>query len=707
MKTEQKPSQTTIALRYGMVVVPEKRADAHAGALSVQAELMNLGFVMDERLYSQMVLAPREWVASFYNEAVPFLKTKLGAGRHFTPFYKNFPTQVMEMSHHELFLNALLHYWSDGTWEPDVELKDRGIHFENTDFKVLKAATEEEFCKIFTRALQIQSSLPADDKEMVEWFLENRKEVPLPSSIPFKETLCLVAGAGRDVPVKTPTDVLRIAVYMSGGDISLPGVPKVTTKETTGRWAWHARALRETEILHRETFKFKKFSRPQRRHILGLLEKTHCAVEEMQGRLGRWLRLGEVLHVCEYAKKFPKAALAFAALRNQKAGEKIRTFNATVNMSFEKNWKNGVFLLSERPGEFARKLDWMVRTYDATYVLDTFRKIGSDVSSKVLFELYQHFEERLKPNPNRFIIIKGERSVMKQLEPLPPLPHDMVVKIRDVILSIIKAKIASLPKMGHVWIDERLKKVPVPFSMRSINSSIKTYVRGTRIPFRADAKVVRAFVHWFDKDGTEDLDLSASFHGETLALMGHVSYTCLKEFNCAHSGDIRHRRGACAEYIDVGIQDCLDRGVRYVAVQVHNFENRAMYTIPNTVFGVMEREKAVANKIFIPKTISNCAGLANESPTVIACLLDLKEREYIWADLESQSWLATVETSRNKTMEVLRALVAPPKLSVYTLLSWHAEARGQLVPSLVEATNKFSWDDFVSDYSKVAEFMVI
>lgn len=708
-------SRNLIALRYGMIIVPDASDIGGGGGVgkvnntvvtaSVQAELMNLGFMMDEDAYRLACNASRDWLTSFYNEAIPYLKSKMGASKRFKPFYKNFPTQVMEMSAVELFFNAILHYWSDGIWEPTEELKDRGVHFENVEFKNLKLGTSKDLEQIFSRLVSIQSSLTKDDKEVVEWFLANCPEVPLPATIPFKETLCLVAGAGRDVPVKTTTDVLRIAVYMSGGDISLPGVPKVTIKTTTTRRAWYINSLRATQEAARALFKFKKFSRPQRRHVLGLLEKTNCDVKEMQGRLGRWLRLGEILHVGEYADKFPKAASAFYALRNQAKGEKIRTFNASVNMAFAKNWKDGVSLLMSRPGEFARRLDWMVRTFDADYVLDVFRKIGDGISSKVLFELYSHFEERLKPNPNRFIVIKGAVAKMKTLEPLKPLPIELVTQIRDTVMSIIKSKIAKLPSMGNVWIDERLKKVPIPFSMRSINSSIKTFVRGTRIPFRSDAKVVRAFVHWFDKDGTEDLDLSASLHDEKLKMIGHLSFTNLKQYNCAHSGDIRHRQGPCAEYIDVDIQACLNRGVRYCAVQVHNYENRPMYTVPDTVFGIMEREKAVANEIFVPKTISNCAGLANQSPTVIVCLLDLKEREYIWADLECERYMATLETTQGKTGEILSALIGLPKMSVYDLLSWHAEVRGTMVPSAVEAKQSLGWDDFVSDYSKIATYM--
>lgn len=140
-------------------------------------------------------------------------------------------------------------------------------------------------------------------------------------------------------------------------------------------------------------------------------------------------------------------------------------------------------------------------------------------------------------------MIKGVRSKMKTLPSLPPMDRDLVQQVGNTILSVMRQRVAQLPPLGKVWIDERLKQVPVPFAMRSVNTAVKTYVRGTRIPFRADAAVVRAFIHWYDEKGQEDLDLSAGLYDASLKQIGHISFTNLKEdrFNCCHSGDIRHR----------------------------------------------------------------------------------------------------------------------------------------------------------------------
>ena len=721
MKTEQKEAllpltKGIIAFQNGMAIIPVSEEKNDRLAASLQAELMALGFMFDKAAYQAACSAPHNWIVSFHNRILPWLKENMGCSRDYRPFYRNFPTQVMEMDYGDLFLNAITHYWSDGTWEPPQRLKDRGFAFENVKFKTVRIGKESEFKAIFTRLASINQSLTPNDKATLKWFIDNcYEDLILPESIPFKETLCILAARNLDVPVHSPTDVLRVAVYLSGGDISLPNVPKVSTKGIeTGMFtsqyrSYFLRNVLDSQRQAREAFKFKKFKRSERRMLLALLEKTNLDLGDMQARLGRWLRLGEILHVGEYAARFPKTAKAFFALRNQTKENRIRTFHGRVDLAFEKSWKKGMEVLAERPGEFARKLDWMLREFEAKPVLAKFREIGSKVSSKVQFELWQHFDQRTKPNVPRNVMIKGKNSKMEVLEPLPPMDANLVQRVKNCIMDVLGDRISILPKLGRVWIDPRLKDVPVPFSMRSLNPSIKTYVRGTRIPFKADAKFVRPFIHWYDEDGSIDLDLSVGLCSEEFEYKSHISFTNLhdREFGCCHSGDIRHRRGACAEYVDIDIRRCLHGGIRYAVIQAHNYDQRPMHEVKDAVFGLMERENAVANEIFVPKTISNCMRLANESPSVSVCILDLKEHCFIWADIEAASGFATMEHTWGSVQDVMKSLTRPPKLSVYDLLKMHADGRGSLATSENASDVKFAWQDFVADYAKVAEFMRI
>lgn len=714
-------SKNIVALSKGLVVIPrgsglkmQLREDVYAASL--QASLMQLGYMLSREAYALALSAPAEWVKEFYDEAIPYLKEAVGAKRDYRAMYRNFPQQVMDLSHVDLFINAITHYWSNGQWEPPHELAERGVKFESTEFKLLKPIDEAGFLNLFTQMVAIGQALTPQDRKIVEWFIDSGLKLTLPETIPFKETLCLLAAKGLNVPVKTPTDVLRIAVHLSGGDISLPGIPSAKVKAPTGGryssaryWETYYRESAErAAAAAREAFKFRKFKRPQRRLLLEMLDRV-ADVAEMQRYLGRWLRLGEILHPGEFAGKFPRAHAAFKTLRNQEGPDtRVRTFDAQVNLAFAASARAGLKVLTTRPGEFARRLDWLLRTHDAEAVMDVFTEIAPRISSKVLFELWTHLVNRETPGAARTVMLKGRGAKFKTLPTLPALPTDVVQLATRTIAKALKGKIkdAKLPSLGNVWIDPQLATLPLPASMRDMNTGLKTYVRGTRLPFRGDAKVVRAFVHWYDEDGTQDIDLSFSFHGHSLEAMGHVSFTNLREGAWAvHSGDIRHRVGSCAEYIDVNIEKARQRGVRYVMVHCYNFNGRPMHTVPECRFGMMEREHQRSNEIFEARTVTNAMPLINQGTTVLACILDLQERCMIWADMEADRYLAVVENTASKAAEAIRKLVGRPAISVADLLRMHAEVRGEVVQDEARADTKFKAEDLTTDYVTIAGLM--
>jgi len=124
------------------------------------------------------------------------------------------------------------------------------------------------------------------------------------------------------------------------------------------------------------------------------------------------------------------------------------------------------------------------------------------------------------------------------------------------------------------------------------------------------------------------------------------------------------------------------------------------------VFGLMERESPESDMIFVPKTITNAVSIANESSTVCIAILDLKEKEYIWIDLEVQSrGLVNIESTSDMVSIIIKSTLKNTCLSVYDLLLLHAQSRGTIVKNINNATTKFGYDDFVTGYDKIATFM--
>lgn len=698
-------TRNVIAFQKGLIVVPTNSgADNRNMAMITQAELMKFGYMLDEAGLEQLGYADKADIVNFHNEVIDYLLDMTGGKREYKPIYEGFPTQVMSMSEYELWYNQLYGYWTGGSFTSNAWTEARKVAFEYVKYRIIQGGTEEQFKNIFKSLVSAGTSLTPADLKVVDWFVSFYPQLEFPDSIPFKENLCTVLGIVYaencdlntiKLPKLTTTDVLRIAVHMSGGDISLPAVPAKTIPARRGYYA-------STLNPDRENFKFKKFTRSERRFLLGLLEKSNLDVREMKLKDQRWVRLGEILHPGEFKTQFPRTARAFHKIRN----EKVVSWYGEVEKAFKTSFDAGIEKLSERPGEFLRNLDRLLRTTGTEknqLILDTFAKIGKKSSNKVLFEVFTHFENRNTATSGRSIMVKGARKRTK-LPELAALPQSKIDAVQSTIFSILKSKFAELPELGDCWVDEELKKIPLPTNMRSLNDSLVPVIRGQRIPVGDGKKVVRPFIHWYDPDGRLDIDLHGFLFGQDKIVTFGFNGVHSNSIGC-YSGDVRHRRGACAEYVDININKALDAGFQYFLMVAHNFNGGKLSDIQDCVAGVMEREHPEANPRWVPSTIQNSMKLSSAARLALLAAYDLNTREFIPLDLDFGNLETYVYNSQSKGLwnEISKYLELP-KLSVYDLLTWHVEARGRLV-SKETAETHFLADDFMSSYIKTMEFM--
>ena len=698
--------KNVIQLHNGFVNLPKSpKGNRYELAMSIASELMQFGYMLDQGAIMNLAEASKSDAVKFHNETISWLKTMTGSTRSYKPFWKGFPEEVMKKSETELWLHQIVHYMSNGKYEPSEWTKERKVAFEHPSYTILTAGTEEQYGEIFTSLVSVNSSLTPDDLETVKFFVEEWHkglvELKFPDVIPFKENLCTLAGMRLNVPVKTVTDVLRIAVHMSGGDISLPAVPPAQIR--MNRWS-----TAKSDNPYRELFKFKKFTRSERKYILGLLENTNCDVKEFVLKDNRWIRLGEILHPGEYTSKFPKAADLFDQIRNTK----VQSWYGEVDAEFKKSYRDGILKLAERPGEFSRRFDALIRNTGAANVQALFNVlsiVAPKVSNKVLYEMISHFEKRGEAVTDRTVTIKGARKTTK-LPDLPPIKQEYLDKIEEIVKGALNSKFALLDKLGKTWIDEELKKIPLPSNMRSMSSALKPVIRGQRIPIgNEDTKVIRAYVHWFDERGSEDLDLTATLLGETptngKGKVMRIGWNGDKNTpQGCYSGDVRHRQGACAEYIDIDIKGCLNSGYKYVVLDVRNFNGGSLANLKDCVFGYMEREKPKANEIFVPATLSNSIRLQSASANTIVVVIDIEAREYIFLDID-QDGIPVASANVTEILAAIKPYTELPKVSVYDLLTMHAMQRGTLVFEREEAETVLEFEKFSESYVETLKWM--
>jgi hypothetical protein len=174
-----KLSPVYLEKRRKLLLPPPGAADSKVLVASMQQNLESLGYIFTQALFERLATFPVEDLSAIYEEIIPSLRKIRGAHRDFRPMYPNFPAQVIEMSHFQLYWNAMLHYWTNLL--PNYEKTERPSLQESGNYDLLDLGTENEFCSIFTKLVCAKSSISESDKEIVAWFIAMLKEKRSPA----------------------------------------------------------------------------------------------------------------------------------------------------------------------------------------------------------------------------------------------------------------------------------------------------------------------------------------------------------------------------------------------------------------------------------------------------------------------------------------------------------------------------------------------
>ena len=157
--TTRTVGKNLVSFQKGMVCPPNDGMDNRIAVATVQSHLMQWGYMLDEDAFSELSKSDLSFIQNFNDEVITHLRDVMGGNRNYEPLYKNFPTEVMSMSDFELYMNAIMHYWSNGNWEPSTVTYEKPIKFEKIKYNLIKYGTPEKFSKIFTDLVSINTSL--------------------------------------------------------------------------------------------------------------------------------------------------------------------------------------------------------------------------------------------------------------------------------------------------------------------------------------------------------------------------------------------------------------------------------------------------------------------------------------------------------------------------------------------------------------------
>lgn len=674
---------------------------------TIMKNIEELGYTFSREVFDVLRTYSVNELTEFYLELKAALMKLKGANVVYMPMYADFPKGVMDAHFSELYINAMVHYWSDGILYPKNHRKrvnDRLPLFDETKVKVLQLGSEADVRQIFDNICTSRTSISRTDREDIAYLFET-ENMKLPDNIPHKENAAYISAlylqknplarvSGLRKYIKTATDVLRLVTAMSDGDVSLA-----------------------------ENTRYKSFTRRQRRMIMELLSGCPNIEGDMLRYKERWIRIGERIHPSEfdcsrYTLEYDRAINAFDKLRNNR---KIETFAGKVEFDLAYGeYESALAELVKRPGELARRLDQLLRVAHKESVIRSFASVAEKVSTPVLLQVREHFLHRAEQADVRVFFPKGSLAKChSERNNLPDIDERYCQEVVRICENALVKIYGQREPMGKVYLSDDYRNYVVPFSQRSASKAFKTIVRGSRLPMASQTNAVRAFIWWtnMDKcdlgsydDGRVDIDLSAAIFDENWNYMEHVSYTNLKsaKYKACHSGDIVNGGpvdgDGVSEFLDVDVDSVVRCGARYVVYQVYSFTCQTYADMPHAMFGWMERADVDSGEIYEPKTVEQKLDLTADSMVCIPVIFDCVKREFIWCDMNmSLSGIHAniggnnLESNLSGVAAVCYSMVNVKKPDLYDLIALNVMGRGVLVDNREDADIVFDTELYLNN----------
>ncbi|WP_454673962.1 TerD family protein [Achromobacter pestifer] len=650
---------------------------------AIQAQAEELGYVMSDAVVARLAGWPLPAVTQAGRHLLKTLREMTGAHRPHRPLYPDFPRQVQGLDDAQRYLDAVHHYMTlrrmpgDGSQRPPL--------FHGRSPRIIELGNTAECEAIFTQLAASATSLSEIDRSDLAWYVKQyRADIfrLIPATISFKENLAYlganlmlhVPGPATDAFLQerldTATDVLRLAVALAGGDASL-AVPT----------------------------HFTSLPRARRKLLLSLIERHPNAAQDMQRWKERWKRLGETLHPGEFSSRYPRTADAFALLRS---GKPAPTFNSAIEALLEAGrTTDAAQRLATRPGEFARRLDHLLRSAaDPAPILAEFARVADRVSTPVLLQVHTHALHRDAPSALRSFYPKGDvAKVFAMQDTRAPLPAGCADAVATLCQTALLQRFSALPPLGDCYVDPALRDHMAPFAQRAASRSLRTLSRGSSLPL-PDTAFVRMFLWWKNGNGRADVDLSAAMFDADFTFIDALTYYRLQSYGAYHSGDIVDAPQGAAEFIDLDVARLRERGVRFVVMVLNSFTEQPYCDLPECFAGWMARQDANSGEPFEPRTVMDRVDLASNTQICLPLALDLQDRRMRWMDvaLRAQPRLNNVASNLTGVSLMLRSLMTRAQTDLHTLFTLHAQARGRIVDDAKAARTVFSVDQGITPF---------
>lgn len=609
-------NNTNILLRHNFVSIPFGNipCDDNLSDEVIGTILMNVsyyGYALSVSVYKALLDLSHNDLVAWWQEVEIELKEITGDSRKMADFvvYKNFPTEVLEKTAAEYWIPQILMYWGFPTSlftqpvEPRPEMKEKG------KATVLRRTSEESLSEIYKTLL----SSPArwkdyEFKDVLSLATQLSTNI---SMIMFKENLIALSSemmkAGTPIRITTATDVLRLAVGLSDGDISL-----------------------------RENGKFISFKRPVRKYLLDMLEGCNHLADDVAARTELWKRLFHQLHAGDWQKRYPNVI----QIADDLYMDRLVTFNSKVESALTNKSVEALSLLASRPGDFRRRLVHLIELFGSKAV-ETFldpKVLGRLTTAQVVAT--KRFFETMHMRHYRVFPPKGNWTKLK-VSDARWVEEEHANRIVSVLGTVLNQRV---PKIGFLADETNMVKLPN-------NGESGPFTRGTAFPIPDDVNFIRSASYWkvnrhrnvwFD-NGWNFFDESWKYQGA--CCWNTVSFPLdwknyrfskkLEDAGAIFSGDpvnSQEMNGRACQMIDLHIDKLLDQGVRYAVWNILAYSHITFSDAEDVFAALQWGADATAGKLFEPSRAQIAFQVTGKQMTKYICMIDLKERKLIYLD---------------------------------------------------------------------------
>lgn len=377
----------------------------------------------------------------------------------------------------------------------------------------------------------------------------------------------------------------------------------------------------------------------------------------------------EILKRIDYAKYTHdmQSAIVFRDAKN------LTSWEAQARKEIENRESGALEFVSKRPGQMLRMLSMINRAgYGEKEIEDALKKNAEKLSTQSLLSVLnaepgacanqynRQKEDRLgseiykaafaaehsrSPEKAKYAKAQAEKTT-RQKARMKEKEKERQTAREDVAEAVRKeARAALREKLRAIDTPLRGKKVAIkegPFDLGKMiadparNSRDGGYIpSSTPYEIPADAKIVRAFVYWNDRNRV-DVDLHAlaeTKDGNDVHIGWNKDYRA-KELGLVFSGDITHSNAA--EYIDIDVQKT---DARYVGVSLDLYSGENKFSEVETAFaGLMAvKETGEDVKLYSPKNCFFTQDMKNvDSRGYQLGFIDVQERKLYFIGKETE-----------------------------------------------------------------------